>query len=169
MELEKIIELLNDKKFKEFRELVSSEKYVDIADIIEQLDEKYTLLAFRSLPKDIASDVFSYLPISTQEDIITSITDKEITSIIEDLYVDDAVDLLDELPAIVVKKILNNAKPETRSVLKYYNKEFLDKFMYLSLTLTLVFYSIWTIEQEIKYLSIIKNLINIFIYQHHLK
>lgn len=120
MELEKIIELLNDKKFKEFRELVSSEKYVDIAEIIEQLDEKYTLLAFRSLPKDIASDVFSYLPISTQEDIITSITDKEITSIIEELYVDDAVDLLDELPAIVVKRILNNAKPETRSVLNQF-------------------------------------------------
>lgn len=120
MEIEKIIELLNDKKIKEFKETISNEKYVDIAELIESLDEKYTLIAFRALPKDIASDVFSYLPISTQEDIITSITDKEITSIIEELYVDDAVDLLDELPAIVVKRILNNAKSETRSVLNQF-------------------------------------------------
>ena len=106
MELEKIIELLNDKKIKEFKELIKDAKYVDVAEILEQLDEKNLLLAFRALPKDIASDVFSYLPIYVQEDIVTLITDTEITSIIEDLYIDDAVDLLDELPATVVKKIL---------------------------------------------------------------
>ena len=120
MELEKIIELLNDKKFKDFRNYIEDQKYVDIADLIEQLDEKNLLLAFRALPKDIASDIFSYLPLSTQEDIITSITDKEITSIIEDLYVDDAVDLLDELPATVVRRVLSNAKPETRSILNQF-------------------------------------------------
>ena len=120
MELEKIVELLNDKKFKEFRSLIIDAKYVDIAEIIEQLDDKNLLLAFRALPKDMASDVFSYLPLSRQEDIITSITDKEITSIIEDLYVDDAVDLLDELPATVVRRVLANAKPETRSILNQF-------------------------------------------------
>ena len=120
MNVEKIIELLNDKKIKEFKSLIINEKYVDIAEMFEELDEKQLLVAFRSLPKDIASDVFSYLPISKQEDIISSITDKEITSIIEDLFVDDAVDLLDELPATVVKRILNNAKPETRSELNQF-------------------------------------------------
>ena len=74
------------------------------------------------LPKDCAADVFSYLPIDSQEQIISNITDKDINYIIEDLYVDDAVDLLDELPAIMVEKILNNAKPETRKILNQFLK-----------------------------------------------
>lgn len=120
MDGELIVKLIKEKKVKEFRKLLEDFKYVDLADIIEQLDEDEQIVAFRMLPKDIASDVFSYLPISTQETIIANITEKEISNIIEELYVDDAVDLLDELPAIVVKKILANARPETRAVLNQF-------------------------------------------------
>ena len=120
MNKEKIIEFINKNNIKEFRNEIIEAKYVDIAEIFEELDEKEQLIAFRMLPKDMSADVFSYLPVSVQEDIITQITDKEISYIIEELFVDDAVDLLDELPAIVVKKILQNAKPETRNILNQF-------------------------------------------------
>lgn len=117
---EEIKELIYSKKIREFRFKISELEFVDIANIIEELDEENQVLAFRMLPKDEASDVFSYLPVHIQEQIIQNITDKEITTIIEDLYVDDAVDLLDELPANIVRKILKNAKPETRNVLNQF-------------------------------------------------
>lgn len=123
MENEKIQEikqLIIDKKAREFKTAIEDLEYVDIANIIDELDDVYQVLAFRMLPKNCAVDVFSYLPLHSQEEIISNITDKEISTIIEDLYVDDAVDMLDELPASVVKKVLNNAKPETRKVLNQF-------------------------------------------------
>lgn len=120
MNFEKLEELVVAKKVKEFREEIEEAKYVDIAEFIEQLDEKDQVLAFRMLPKAVSADVFSYLPVSIQEEMIAKMSDKEINYIIEDLYIDDAVDLLDELPAIVVKKILANAKPETRAELNQF-------------------------------------------------
>ena len=120
MDFEKLETLIKEKKVKEFKEEIKEEKYVEIAEFIESLDEKDQVLTFRMLSKAVMADVFSYLPVSVQEDLIQKMTDKEINSIIEDLYVDDAVDLLDELPAIVVKKILQNAKPETRAELNQF-------------------------------------------------
>lgn len=117
---EEVKDLIRNKKAREFRQAIEDLEYVDIAIIIDELEDEYQVLAFRMLPKDCATDVFSYLPIDSQERIITNITDKEISSIIEDLYVDDAVDMLDELPANIVRRILNNAKPETRTLLNQF-------------------------------------------------
>lgn len=122
MDNDKIKNLIIEKKAREFRNTIEELEYVDIAIIIDELDDEYQVLAFRMLPKDCAADVFSYLPVDSQEQIISNITDKEISNIIEDLYVDDAVDMLDELPAIIVKKVLANAKPETRAVLNQFLK-----------------------------------------------
>jgi len=120
MTLEELKELILSKKVKEFKAALEDFEEADIATLIDELDDDYQVLAFRMLPKDNAADVFAYLPADTQEKIITHITDKEITTIIEDLYVDDAVDMLDELPATVVKRVLGNAKPETRAVLNQF-------------------------------------------------
>ena len=76
----------------------------DIAEFMEELDENRKILIFRMLPKGLAADVFACLEPDIQEHIINSITDYELGKIIEDLYVDDAVDMLEELPAIVVKE-----------------------------------------------------------------
>ncbi len=66
------------------------------------------------LPKALATEVFAELPVDKQSHIINSITDKELSEIVEELYVDDAVDLVEELPATVVRRVLQNTKPETR-------------------------------------------------------
>ncbi len=80
------------------------------------------ITCFRTLPKDQASDVFAELEPETQQTIIASITDQEIGPIIEDLFVDDAVDMLEEMPAMVVKRVLKNTKPETRSLINQFLK-----------------------------------------------
>ena len=122
LEFEQIVEYIKNKKVRDFKNAIEELEYVDIASLIDGLEDNYQVIAFRMLPKDCAADVFSYLPIDSQEQIISNITDKEINYIIEDLYVDDAVDLLDELPAIMVEKILSNAKPETRKILNQFLK-----------------------------------------------
>ncbi len=150
MENYEIKDLIINKKSREFRNAIEDLEYVDIALIIEDLDDEYQVLAFRMLPKNCASDVFAYLPLETQEKIISNITDKEINNIIEDLYVDDAVDLLDELPANVVSKILSNAKPETRSLLNQFLKYAEDS---AGSVMTCEYISIkkeYTVEQAIK-------------------
>lgn len=150
MENEKIKELIINKKARDFKIAIEDLEFVDIAAIIDELDDQYQVLAFRMLPKDCAADVFSYLPVHTQEQIISHITDREIASIIEDLYVDDAVDLLDELPANIVAKVLKNAKPETRAILNqflHYNESSAGSIMtseYIALKKNM------TVEQAIK-------------------
>lgn len=120
MEKKEILKLILEKKVRDFRREIDLLEYPDIAEIIEELADNYKVLAFRMLPKDCAADVFSYLTIAAQEEIISHITEKEISNIIEDLYIDDAVDLLDELPANLVQKVLSNAKPETRNNLNQF-------------------------------------------------
>ena len=115
-------QLLNEKKYREFITYISKFEEVDIAEFLQELDDEKLIIAFRSLPKDIAADVFSYLPIDFQQLIIAKITDVEINRIIEDLYIDDAVDMLDELPANLVKKVLKNASVSTRNTINKFLK-----------------------------------------------
>ena len=72
------------------------------------------------LPKELATDVFACLPVENQQHIINSITDVELRGIIEDLFVDDAVDMLEELPANVVKRVLQNASADTRTLINQF-------------------------------------------------
>lgn len=115
-------QLLEEKKYRQLREKVNDMNEADIAEYLEPLPEERRLLVFRMLNKDKASDVFAFLPPDIQEIIINSITDTELGSIVEDLYVDDAVDMLEELPATVVRRVLKNAKPETRSLINQFLK-----------------------------------------------
>ena len=114
--------LLDEKQYRQLREKINDLNEADIAEYLEELPEEKRLLVFRMLQKDVASDVFAFLPVDIQEIIINSITDTELGNIVEDLYVDDAVDMLEELPASVVRRVLKNAKPETRSLINQFLK-----------------------------------------------
>ena len=87
---------------------------VDIAEFILEQPAEKTVLLVRMLPKEIAADVFSNLESDVQETIIASITDFELREIMDDLFVDDAVDMLEELPSNMVKRVLKNTAPEDR-------------------------------------------------------
>ena len=90
---------------------------IDAAEYLESLPDELMLSAFRMLKKDAAADIFSFMDIEMQEAIIGRMSDTEIAMIIEELYVDDAVDILEELPAIMVKRILKLSRPETRDLI----------------------------------------------------
>jgi len=120
MDREQLSRLLESRQFRGLRETMAEMNEVDIAEFIEELVPEKKVLVYRMLPKGLAADVFSFLEIEDQEHIINSITDYELGKIIEDLYVDDAVDMLEELPAIVVKRVLKNAAPETRALINQF-------------------------------------------------
>ena len=98
-EKEKLLRLAEEKKYRLLKEALLEINEVDIASFMEELDSEKTVIVFRMLPKALATDVFAELPAESQSHIINSITDKELSEIVEDLYVDDAVDMLVELPA----------------------------------------------------------------------
>lgn len=120
---EELEELLRMKDYRAIRNKIIDMNVVDIAFVMDDMEDEEALKIFRILPKDIAADVFANLEIEGQQYIISSLTAKEASNIIENLMADDATDLLEEMPANVVKKILANASPETRSdinhLLKY--------------------------------------------------
>ncbi len=113
-ELVEVKQLLDTKQYTLLRQSLSELNIADAASVLEGLEEKELLKVFRILPKDMAADVFSYLEVDSQQFIITSLSEKEAGNIIDNLMADDATDLLEEMPAIVVKKLLANASPETR-------------------------------------------------------
>ena len=112
--MDEIRELLETKQYTRLRQKLSELNDADIAVVMEELEEEEMLKVFRILPKDVAADVFSYLEVENQQMIITSLSDREAANIINNLMADDATDLLEEMPANVVKKLLANASPETR-------------------------------------------------------
>lgn len=112
--LEVLKEYLDKKQYVKMREWMSELNVADIAAMIEELEEEEMLKVFRILPKDMAADIFSYLPIEVEQYIITSLSEREAARIIDNLMADDAADFLEEMPANIVKKLLINASPETR-------------------------------------------------------
>lgn len=92
---------------------------VDIASILDDFRTEDLLRIYRILPKDMATDVFVYLPQEVSQNLLTRMSDKEAGAIIDDLYADDAADLLDEMPSMVVKKLLAQSKPETRAAINH--------------------------------------------------
>ncbi len=116
-DFELLNEMLETKQILKLKtELLEMNEY-DVASFIEELDDEKIILVFRLLKKDVASDVFAYLPSDTQEHIIEQINDTDLRDIIDALFVDDVVDLLEELPATVVRRILKNANPSKRKII----------------------------------------------------
>ena len=116
-----IIEMLKEKKYFVARDLILKNNEVDIAEILEEILEilgvEKTVVIFRTLPKDVLVEVFSYLPIDDQIAIINGITDKEINFILDELDFDDMIDVLEELPANLVDKILAQTPKEERKLI----------------------------------------------------
>ena len=113
-ELQELSELLASKRYTNLRQYLTEQNEADIAGLMEELEGEDMLKVFRILPKDLAADVFSYLEVDSQQTIITSLSDKEAGTVIDNLMADDAADFLEEMPANIVKKLLANASPETR-------------------------------------------------------
>ena len=119
----KILELIKEKKIREIKKELSDLEEIDIAEVMNELPlDANLLLVFRLLDKNVSTEIFANLDSEEQEYIINSITDKEISTIIEDLFTDDAVDMLEEMPATVVKRVLRNATPDTRNLINQFLK-----------------------------------------------
>ena len=96
---------------------------VDIAQFLQTLDSEKMLMLFRLLPKDVSAEVFAYMEPEQQEQLIGLIGDSEIRALIDEMFLDDAVDALEELPASVVKRVLKNTSPETRNLINQFLKK----------------------------------------------
>ena len=121
MNLEGILhQLVEEKKFRKLRGILEEMNEVDIAEFIQDMELDKVVLVFRLLPKELGAEVFACLEIEMQEYIINSMSDYELQKIIEELYIDDAVDMLEELPATVVRRVLANAKPDTRALINQF-------------------------------------------------
>lgn len=112
--MERLKELVESRQYGLFRKEIEDYNVQDIAEYLEQMPKNERNKIFRILPKSCAADVFSYLDIDMQQDMIVSMSDMEAADLIDNLYADDAADLMEEMPANVVKKLLASASPETR-------------------------------------------------------
>ncbi len=120
---DQLFELVRNNDLKELKKHLVEMNYVDIAEFIMLIDnEKTAVMVFRILPKDMSADVFAYLDLDWQQMIVQSITDKEIERLMDDLFVDDAVDFLEEVPANVVRRVLANTDKETRETINRFLK-----------------------------------------------
>lgn len=109
-----IIDNLKNKNFTNLKPILAEMEPVDIAELVNEVDKKNVAIIFRLLPKDLASDTFVKLDSQTQETIITTFTDKELSSIFNDLFMDDTVDIIEEMPSNIVRRILKVTDPKHR-------------------------------------------------------
>lgn len=115
--MEGILELLENKKFTQLREVLNGIKPQDIAILFEDLETDKMIMLFRILPKDKAVDTFAEMDSDLQEELIKALTDKELKEVINELFTDDTVDLIEEMPSNVVKRILKAITPSERKVI----------------------------------------------------
>ena len=109
-----ILELIEEKNFQRLKDILASLPPADIALLISELPEKTQPLVFRLLPKDLAAETFVEMDSDLQHLLIQAFSDTELQEVVNELYVDDAAAIVEEMPANVVKRILRQADPETR-------------------------------------------------------
>ena len=115
-DLELLMELVQTRQFRRLRELLVNMNEVDIAEFLDELGPEETVLVFRLLPKEVAAEVFTELEDSDdQERLINALSDKELREVLDELYLDDTVDLIEDMPANLVSRILRNTDSTTRS------------------------------------------------------
>ncbi len=115
-------ELVEKKDFKGVQVLLSVLNEVDVAELIDSLDHKTGAIIFRALPKDMAGEVFHNLCYDQQEEIVKTVTDKELAEILDDMYMDDVIDLLEEVDTDVVDRIIKQSSPEDRRIINQFLK-----------------------------------------------
>ena len=123
MEKETILEMLEERQYKELKLQLENMHPVDIAELMEELDEKHIILVFRLLEKDEAAETFTEMNSDLREQLLNALTDSEIEEFMEEMYLDDTVDIVEELPANVVERLLQATDEDTRAqineLLKY--------------------------------------------------
>ena len=117
---DELMQLLDERRMKELQLRLEDMNEFDVAEFLSESGDNRMPMVFRLLSKQMAADVFANFDSPEQEQIINSITDSELSAIIEELYVDDAVDMMEELPANVVKRVMRTATPETRRLINQY-------------------------------------------------
>ena len=109
-----LLELLDERKFKELKEELGNMYPVDIAALLEEVDERQIVLIFRLLGKEEAAETFTYMSSETREFLINALTDSELEEVMDEMYLDDTVDVLEEMPANVEDTLLMATEQETR-------------------------------------------------------
>lgn len=121
--IQDIIELLTNKQYKQLRSILENMYPYEIAELFNELKKEYVPVAYRLLPKELAAETFVEMDSDAQALLIRSFSDTELKEVMDELYVDDAVDIVEEMPANVVRRILDQATPEMRrninEILKY--------------------------------------------------
>ncbi len=121
--VETVEENLHNRKFGEIRDLFTSMEPADIAILLSGTDPRTRRILFRILPKELAAETFVEMDSDEQEHLINAFSERELKDVLDELFVDDAVDIIEEMPANVVKRILKHTDPETRNtineILKY--------------------------------------------------
>lgn len=120
MSIDKYIVLLKEKRYNELREALIDIQEADIAEFLDEIDVAEALLVYRLLPKKLAAEVFSYLDIDIQTKLSTLVDDDELQALIEDLDFDDKIDLIEEVPANVVTRILHNTSAKERTLINQF-------------------------------------------------
>ena len=111
------LELLNEGKYAKLKEEINEENAPNLAEFFEEIPDDKRILVFRLLTKDNAAETFAYMDSDMQEEIVNSVTDNEVETIINELSVDDAVDFLSELPANVVTRVLKSVSEDRRKTI----------------------------------------------------
>ena len=115
-DLDQLLELVARKQFRRLKDLLSEMNEVDVAEFLDELEPEQQAVVFRLLPKDMAAEVFTYLEDSEdQEKLIGALSDKELREVLDELYLDDTVDIIEDMPANVVSRILRNTDASTRN------------------------------------------------------
>ena len=117
---DELTELLDQRDMHQLKLRMEDMNEFDVAEFLAEIQDKRMPMVFRLLSKESAAEVFSHLEVPDQERIINSITDSELAGIMEEMYLDDAVDMMEELPANVVKRAMRAATPETRNLINQY-------------------------------------------------
>ena len=113
----RLLKLLVKKQYVKLREVTEEEQPADLAELLEELDENNRLVVFRLLKKDVATEAFAYMSDEARDDLVNAFSDVELVSAIEDMSLDDAADLLEDMPAGVVKRVLEKSSRQTRESL----------------------------------------------------
>ena len=115
-----IQKLISEKNYSEIKKNLDNLNIVELSELLNEFNSSELILIFRLLPKGRAADVFSYLSNEHQEIIINAITDVETKNLFNELYFDDMIDIIEEMPANVVKKILKNTNPNDRKLINQF-------------------------------------------------
>lgn len=121
-----MLEIINKKQYPRLKKELAEMNEVDVAELLNPLDQNTTLLIFRMLPKDLAVEVFAHFSSEQQSSIVHAITDKELTNILDELFFDDMIDMIEEMPANLVNKILKNSNAEERKLINQFLKYPID-------------------------------------------